>query len=54
MKYLYHNRKAKILVKDSRIALAQASNYFFKEPSDKLKLIGITGTNGKKLLHLII
>ena len=42
-----HNRKAKILVKDSRIALAQASNYFFKEPSDKLKLIGITGTNGK-------
>src|ERR1035437_3777443 len=42
-----HNRKAKILVKDSRIALAQASNYFFKEPSTKLKLIGITGTNGK-------
>ena len=42
-----HNRKAKILVKDSRIALAQASNYFYQEPSDKLKLIGITGTNGK-------
>jgi UDP-N-acetylmuramoyl-L-alanyl-D-glutamate--2,6-diaminopimelate ligase len=42
-----HNRKAKILVKDSRIALAQASNYFFKEPSGLLKLIGITGTNGK-------
>jgi UDP-N-acetylmuramoyl-L-alanyl-D-glutamate--2,6-diaminopimelate ligase len=42
-----HNRKAKILVRDTRIALAQASNYFFKEPSDKLKLIGITGTNGK-------
>ena len=42
-----HNGKAKILVKDSRIALAQASNYFFKEPSNRLKLIGITGTNGK-------
>ncbi|MDR3668426.1 MAG: UDP-N-acetylmuramoyl-L-alanyl-D-glutamate--2,6-diaminopimelate ligase [Ignavibacteriaceae bacterium] len=42
-----HNRKAKILVKDSRIALAQASNYFFKEPSGSLNLIGITGTNGK-------
>ncbi|MDR3609860.1 MAG: UDP-N-acetylmuramoyl-L-alanyl-D-glutamate--2,6-diaminopimelate ligase [Ignavibacteriaceae bacterium] len=42
-----HNRKAKIVVKDCRIALAQASNYFFKEPSSKLKLIGITGTNGK-------
>jgi UDP-N-acetylmuramoyl-L-alanyl-D-glutamate--2,6-diaminopimelate ligase len=42
-----HNRKAKMLVRDTRIALAQASNYFFKEPSNKLKLIGITGTNGK-------
>jgi UDP-N-acetylmuramoyl-L-alanyl-D-glutamate--2,6-diaminopimelate ligase len=42
-----HNRKAKILVRDSRVALAQASNYFFKEPSTVLNLIGITGTNGK-------
>jgi UDP-N-acetylmuramoyl-L-alanyl-D-glutamate--2,6-diaminopimelate ligase len=42
-----HNRKAKILVRDCRIALAQASNYFFKEPSAVLNLIGITGTNGK-------
>ncbi len=38
---------AKVLVNDSRIALAELSNYFFKEPSNKLKLIGITGTNGK-------
>ncbi len=38
---------AKVLVKDSRVALAELSNYFFKEPSKKLKLIGITGTNGK-------
>jgi UDP-N-acetylmuramoyl-L-alanyl-D-glutamate--2,6-diaminopimelate ligase len=42
-----HNRKAKILVRDSRIALAQASNYFYNDPSAKLNLIGITGTNGK-------
>ncbi len=42
-----HNRIAKICVRDSRIALAQVSNYYFKEPSKKLKLIGITGTNGK-------
>jgi UDP-N-acetylmuramoyl-L-alanyl-D-glutamate--2,6-diaminopimelate ligase len=42
-----HNRKAKILVRDSRIALAQASGYFFKDPSRKIKLIGVTGTNGK-------
>jgi UDP-N-acetylmuramoyl-L-alanyl-D-glutamate--2,6-diaminopimelate ligase len=49
-----HNRKAKILVRDSRIALAQASNYFFKEPSALLKLIGITGTNGKTTTSHII
>ena len=38
---------AKILVKDSREALAELSNYFFDEPSKKIKLIGVTGTNGK-------
>lgn len=42
-----HRGITKILVKDSRIALAELSNYFYKEPSSKLKLIGITGTNGK-------
>jgi UDP-N-acetylmuramoyl-L-alanyl-D-glutamate--2,6-diaminopimelate ligase len=42
-----HNRIAKICVRDSRIALAQVSNCYFKDPSNKLKLIGITGTNGK-------
>jgi len=38
---------AKILVKDSRQALAELSNSFFEEPSKKIKLIGVTGTNGK-------
>ena len=38
---------AKILVKDSREALAELSNSFFGEPSKKIKLIGVTGTNGK-------
>ena len=42
-----HDSLAKILVKDSRIALAQISNIYFDQPSRKLKLIGITGTNGK-------
>ena len=36
-----------ILVKDSRLALAQISNAFYEHPSEKLKLIGVTGTNGK-------
>ncbi len=42
-----HDGLAKILVKDSRVALAQISNVYFDQPSKKLKLIGITGTNGK-------
>ncbi|RKY97851.1 MAG: UDP-N-acetylmuramoyl-L-alanyl-D-glutamate--2,6-diaminopimelate ligase [Ignavibacteriae bacterium] len=37
----------KILVKDSRIAMAEASDYFYGEPSKKMNVIGITGTNGK-------
>jgi UDP-N-acetylmuramoyl-L-alanyl-D-glutamate--2,6-diaminopimelate ligase len=41
------NNVLKILVKDSRQALAEVSNYFFGEPSKQLKLFGITGTNGK-------
>ena len=42
-----HDKVAKILVKDSRIAMAEISDAYFKHPSSKLKLIGITGTNGK-------
>ncbi len=32
---------------DVRLALAKASDYFFDRPSTKLRLIGVTGTNGK-------
>ncbi len=42
-----HSGVAKILVSDSREALAVASNLFYDEPSKQLNLIGITGTNGK-------
>ncbi len=34
-------------VKDSRKALAILSNTYYGHPSDKMKVIGITGTNGK-------
>jgi UDP-N-acetylmuramoyl-L-alanyl-D-glutamate--2,6-diaminopimelate ligase len=37
----------KIVVSDSRKALAEISNIFWNEPSKKLTLIGITGTKGK-------
>ena len=36
-----------IHVKDSREAIAFAANNFFQRPSESLKVIGITGTNGK-------
>lgn len=37
----------KILVEDSRKALALLSAEFFSHPASKMKIIGITGTNGK-------
>jgi UDP-N-acetylmuramoyl-L-alanyl-D-glutamate--2,6-diaminopimelate ligase len=36
-----------ILVSNSRRALAKISSNFYGDPSSRLKLIGITGTNGK-------
>jgi len=35
------------LVKDSSVALGNIASNFYDNPSSKLKLIGITGTNGK-------
>jgi UDP-N-acetylmuramoyl-L-alanyl-D-glutamate--2,6-diaminopimelate ligase len=49
-----HSGIAKILVKDSRIALAELSKGLFKNPSNSLKLIGITGTNGKTTTTYIL
>ncbi|MDP3582621.1 MAG: UDP-N-acetylmuramoyl-L-alanyl-D-glutamate--2,6-diaminopimelate ligase [Ignavibacteria bacterium] len=42
-----HAGCVKIVVEDTRKALAEFSNIFYDEPSKKLKLIGITGTKGK-------
>lgn len=43
-----------IVVKDARYAMAVISAHFFKHPSRHLKLIGITGTNGKTTTSFII
>ncbi len=36
-----------ILVEDSRLALAEISSAYYGHPSEKLTVIGVTGTNGK-------
>ena len=36
-----------ILVDDARISMALIAREFFGRPDERLKLIGITGTNGK-------
>jgi len=49
-----HTNTAKILVTDSRRALAEISDIYFDHPSAKLNLIGITGTNGKTTTSFIL
>lgn len=49
-----HSQIAKILVYDCRKALAELSKGFYKGPTNKLKLIGITGTNGKTTTTFIL
>ncbi len=41
-------------VKNSREALALISKAYFKNPSSKLKLVGVTGTNGKTTTTYLI
>lgn len=43
-----------VLVKDSRMALAVMSANLFGQPSAKIKLFGITGTNGKTTCTYLI
>lgn len=43
-----------ILVPDARYSLAFLSNRFYGEPSKKLKLVGVTGTNGKTTVSFLV
>lgn len=43
-----------IKVKDSNVALAVIASNFYDNPSSKLKLIGITGTNGKTTIATLL
>ena len=43
-----------IQVPDARMALAALSAIFYKDPSESLKLVGITGTNGKTTTSYLV
>jgi UDP-N-acetylmuramoyl-L-alanyl-D-glutamate--2,6-diaminopimelate ligase len=43
-----------VTVRDTRLALAHCSAKFYGEPSTKLKLVGVTGTNGKTTTTFLV
>ena len=43
-----------ILTEDSRLALAQVSAAYFGHPAEKMTMVGVTGTNGKTTVTLLI
>ena len=47
-------RGAMIVVPDSRKALAAVASNFYGNPSSKIKLIGVTGTNGKTTITYLL
>src|SRR5437762_10653144 len=51
---LVSQRATKIKVADARAALARAAAAYYQHPSRKLKVIGVTGTNGKTTVAFIV
>jgi UDP-N-acetylmuramoyl-L-alanyl-D-glutamate--2,6-diaminopimelate ligase len=49
-----HSRATSIVVPDSRVALADLAFTFFKKPALRLKMAGVTGTNGKTTTTFLI
>jgi UDP-N-acetylmuramoyl-L-alanyl-D-glutamate--2,6-diaminopimelate ligase len=43
-----------VVVENSAVAVALMSNLFFSEPSAKLQLVGVTGTNGKTTIATLL
>ncbi|MBN1917155.1 MAG: UDP-N-acetylmuramoyl-L-alanyl-D-glutamate--2,6-diaminopimelate ligase [Verrucomicrobia bacterium] len=45
---------AKIVVPDSRVALARLADAFYGHPSARLRVVGVTGTNGKTTITYLV
>lgn len=43
-----------LIVKDSRLAMAVIADRFYRHPSHELKVIGVTGTNGKTTMTYLL
>lgn len=50
----YFSKVTYVQVKDSAVALAQIASTWYGNPSRKLKLIGVTGTNGKTTIATLL
>lgn len=48
------NRCVYVVVKNSAIALGHIASNFYDQPSEKLKLVGVTGTNGKTTIATLL
>jgi len=49
-----HESATLVRVKDARAALARLSARYFCEPSNQIRLVGITGTNGKTTITYLL
>lgn len=52
--YSQRNQTAVVIVENTRTAFAHLADRFFDSPSKRLRLIGITGTNGKTTTSFLI
>ena len=50
----YFSRVTYVQVENSSIALAQIASVWFGNPSEQLKLVGVTGTNGKTTIATLL
>jgi UDP-N-acetylmuramoyl-L-alanyl-D-glutamate--2,6-diaminopimelate ligase len=56
--FCMHNGTVKVVVPDTRVALAAISAAYYGRPGDRMTLVGVTGTNGKtttaSLIHTMM